>query len=386
MHKKHHFTTILLSVILLTYSCKKDEADKKPDEQIPQKTYVNLPEFYSRSTQETSGNVSPDFYLIANNTSRIENPQDLDFNPNPFRPNELWIVNKGNPNTGGSTVMLTEVGTPSQKFDWRRDGNAWHFMSMPSAISFSNNFNWATSHNILDANHSGGSFAGPTLWSSDLNVYARNAGPGTNGSHLDMLHGSPLSMGIESFVDNKFFVFDGYNSQIVFYDFKDDHGPGMHDHSDGIIHRYVDFSLLRDAEVPSHLVMDKFRKWLYIVDGGNKRILRLDVTSGETRRLLPEINEPLGEHLEKHNTTWNVLVDKAFGLKRPSGIELIDNRLFVSDYETGEIICFDIETQTELGRINTGNKGIMGIKVGPDKKLYYVNALTNSVHRVDPKN
>jgi hypothetical protein len=107
MHKKHHFTTILLSVILLTYSCKKDEADKKPDEQIPQKTYVNLPEFYSRSTQETSGNVSPDFYLIANNTSRIENPQDLDFNPNPFRPNELWIVNKGNPNTGGSTVMLT---------------------------------------------------------------------------------------------------------------------------------------------------------------------------------------------------------------------------------------------------------------------------------------
>lgn len=259
-------------------------------------------------------------------------------------------------------------------------------MSMPSAISFSKeNYNWATSTNILDANHSGGTYAGPTLWSSDLDVHAKNHGSGTNGSHLDMLHGSPYSMGIEAHKDNAFWVFDGYHEQIVFYDFVDDHGPGMHDHSDGIVHRYTDFKVTRDPEVPSHLVLDQNKKWLYIIDGGAKRILRLNVSTGETTRVLPTLNELLAEHLEKGNTQWEVFVPATFGLKRPCGIALKDNRLFVSDYETGDIVCFDTNTKNELGRIFTGDQGIMGITLGPDNKLYFVNAVKNLVQRIDPK-
>jgi hypothetical protein len=56
----------------------------------------------------------------------------------------------------------------------------------------------------------------------------------------------------------------------------------------------------------------------------------------------------------------------------------------VSDHETGEIICFDTHSGNELARINSGKKGIMGLKLGPDKKLYYVNASENEVRRVDP--
>jgi hypothetical protein len=383
MHKNTIIGFTLVLFLFCLNGCKKD----KDDEIIKNKAMLNtIPEFYKKNPPIDYGIKTPDIFEIANISSRLLFPQDLDFNPDPQRPNELWIINRDNPQTGGSTVMLTDVGTPNQKFDFRRDGNSWHFMSMPSAISFSKeNYNWATTANILDANHSGGTYAGPTLWSSDLDVHAKNHGPGTNGSHLDMLHGSPYSMGIEAHKDNAFWVFDGYHEQIVFYDFVDDHGPGMHDHSDGIVHRYTDFKVTRDPDVPSHLVLDQNKKWLYIVDGGAKRILRLDVSTGETARALPILNEPLAEHLEKRNAQWEVFVPASFGLKRPCGIELKDNRLFVSDYETGDIICFDTNTKNELGRIFTGNQGIMGVKLGPDNKLYFVNSVKNLVLRIDPK-
>lgn len=379
---KKWYALSLASLLMLTISCSKDN-DESGSGDEPDVVVNKVPEFFKEDFSKTYGQKTPTITLIADAKSKIEEPQDLDFNPHPFRPNELWIINKGTENTGGSTVMLTEVGTPTQKFDHRQDGNAWHFMSLPSAISFSHNGNWATAHNVLDANHQGGTFTGPTLWSADLDVYAKYAGPGTNGSHLDMLHGSPYGMGIESFLDNSFWVFDGYHSQIVFYDFSFDHGPGNHDHSDGKIHRYVDFSVKRDPMVPSHLVYDK-NTWLYIVDGGNRRILRLNVYTGKTVKVLPNKNEPLKEHLEKGETTWEELIPESYGLVKPCGIELAGNRLFVSDYETGMIICYDINTKRELGRINTGNKGIMGIKIGPDKKIYFVNALKNAVYRVDP--
>ncbi|MBS3912986.1 MAG: hypothetical protein KG003_00650 [Bacteroidetes bacterium] len=337
-----------------------------------------IPEFYSNLTKNP-----PVFVEIGNASSKISNPQDLDFNPT--RENELWVINKGTENSGGSTVMFTKTGTTSQKYDYRQDLNAWHFMSLPSAISFSSTGNWATTANVLDANHSGGTYTGPTLWSGDLNIYAKYAGPGTNGSHLDMLHGSPYSMGIESEFSNVYWLLDGYNEEIVRYDFVGDHGPGNHNHDDGKIHRYSSLKVKRDPSVPSHLVFDSNKEWLYIVDGGNKRILRLNVLTGEKIRELSQINEVLSEHWEIGKFSWDVVVPSEVGLKQPCGIEIKDNRLFVSDYETGEIICFNIDTKKEIGRIKTPAAGIMGIKIGADGKLWYVNAANSQVYRIDPQ-
>ena len=55
------------------------------------------------------------------------------------------------------------------------------------------------------------------------------------------------------------------------------------------------------------------------------------------------------------------------------------------DYATGDIIIYDISgsTSTEIGRVVTGTPGIMGIKIGPDGKIWYVNAMTNEVIRID---
>jgi len=51
-----------------------------------------------------------------------------------------------------------------------------------------------------------------------------------------------------------------------------------------------------------------------------------------------------------------------------------------------QVIIYDIsaDTPAELGRINTGStNNIMGIKIGPDQKIWYVNYASNEVIRID---
>lgn len=372
MKKFKIFIFISVSLPMFISSCKKDKLEDPPVDLTSQ-----VPEFFGSNKQ------NPTFTLIADGQSKIKEPQDLDFNPK--RSNELWVINKGTELSGGSTVMFTQVGKENQKYDYRQDGNAWHFMSLPSALSFSSTGNWATSANVLDANHAGGTFTGPTLWSGDLNIYAKYAGPGTNGSHLDMLHGSPFSMGIESEMDNVYWIFDGYYNQIVRYDFAADHGPGNHIHDDGKIFRYPEMKVKRDPNIPSHLVFDEKQQWLYVVDGGNKRILRMLAHSGIQSKQLPLINEILADHWEMSGLVWEVFIPANAGLVSPSGIEIKGNRLFVTDYDNGDIICYDTNSGAELSRVQSGERGIMGITIGPDGKLYFVNAISNKIIRIDPK-
>lgn len=342
-------------------SCKKDKKER---------TLVE--EFY----QDKSFN-EPTYTVIANSNDRISKPWDIDFHTQ--RANELWVINKGTNSTGGTTVMLTDAGGTNQQADYRKDQNSWHFMALPSALAFSKeNGNWATVADIVDANRQGGSFTGPSLWSSDLNVYAMPSGG--NGSHLDMLHGSPYSMGIENDKDNAFWVFDGYHQEMVWYDFVKDHGPGNSNHDDGKVHRYKNLKVKREPGVPSHLVKDQNSNWLYIVDAGNKRILRMDTKSGVEKGDLQLINEILAEHKE-YEITYEVFAEE--NLTKPCGIELIGSTLFVSDNETGEIIAYDTESGKELDRLETGHKGIMGIVAGPNGKLWFANEDTNEIIRID---
>jgi len=309
----------------------------------------------------------------------LEKPTDLDFFPI-LAKNELWVVNERVENSGGSTTTIYNAGTEDQEFLNRTDGNAWHFMALPTGIAFSNNFNFATSTGIKDANHGTGTFTGPALWSSDPEIYAQPSGG--NGSHLDMQHASPHCMGIANEVDNVFWVTDGYNGHVVRYDFRSDHGPGNDDHADGIVRRYKEIAFKKDGVVPSHLVLDEAKEWLYVVDNGNDRVVRLDINTGSVVASLPLINEPLAEHSEIGGVTWEIIIDS---LVRPSGIDIIDDRLLVGDYTTGDIIIYDVENQfAELVRIATGLQGLTGIKIAPDGSVYYTNRLQNTLVRAEP--
>jgi hypothetical protein len=292
---------------------------------------------------------------ISNASSNISQPTDLDFNPT--RPGELWITNQGTENTGGSTVMVTALNTTDPVFEYRKDQNSWHFMSRPTGIAFGDNGNFATSTGVRDANHQGGTFTGPALWSSDLNIYARPSGG--NGSHLDMLHGSPFCMGIAWERENVYWVMDGFNQHICRYDFGQDHGPGNANHDDGRIQRFMNVSVKRNGDIPCHMQLDQNKENLYFVDGGNKRVVKLLTGTGQLKRSLPLVNEQLAEHSE-WGADFKILSQDLFD--NYCGLAINENRLFISDYDTGDIVCIDLTTGYTLGRISTGVEGITGMK------------------------
>lgn len=324
--------------------------------------------------------------VIANSDQDILVPRDLSFHPEAGR-NQLWVINKDTEASGGSTVTFYAAGEPDMTHEWRKDQNSWHFMSLPTAIAMGDNNCFATCPGVFDANHNGGDpFTGPSLWSADTSIYCRFYGG--LGSHLDMLHVDPNSQGIAHEFWNRYWVVDGFRGDIVMNDFRKDHGPGNDYHGNAIIKRYAEFTVTKDPadHVVSHDVFDKSTGWLYVVDFGGQRILRMNTNSGTVSG--PGIYGPFESYLEYSMVTgyeWEVIITE--GLDQPAGIELVGTHLYVSDHANGDIVIYDISGSTfpELGRIHTGDPGLMGITVGPDGRMWGVNATYHELLRIDPQ-
>ena len=350
-------------------ACKKKETKKN--------IINNIPEFFTEAEEGVWGKNGPGIVKLSSSQSRISLPTDLDFNPT--RDGELWITNEGTEATGGTTVRIPNIQASDLEYDYRKDGNSWHFMALPTALAFSENGDWATTSGILDANRRGGSFTGPALWSGNLSIYAKPSGG--NGSHLDMLHGSPYSMGIASERNNAYWVFDGYNNHICRYDFGSDHGPGNADHDDGVIQRFTNIQVRKNGNIPSHMVMNDDRTVLYVADGANKRVLKVKVNTASKKRALALTNEKLADHSE-WNADFEVLAaDATFNV---CGVAINKNRLFICDYDNGNIRCIDLDTKNELGRIETGISGITGITIYKNQ-IYFVSYKENALFKIEPK-
>ncbi|NUN15887.1 MAG: hypothetical protein HUU55_19860 [Myxococcales bacterium] len=325
--------------------------------------------------------------VIGTATHKLSVVRDLAFNPQ--FPNQLWAFNRAT----DSTTIFFNPDTPQQTWEWRKDGFGNHFMEEVSSAAFGVNNTFATcqeSQNTYDGQAAPNNFMGPALWPGDLSVYAK-----VNqtyippkyllGSHLDMLHWSPLCMGIAHDKNNVYWVFDGYHGYIVRYDFGVPHGYGEDDHSDGIIRTYPMALVKRVAGIPSHMELDKTTGWLYVADTGNKRIFRLNTTTGTVKQAMPvsSWNEPLKEFSIMQNSTVQMLVTT--GLTQPSGLALSDNRIFVSDYFNGDIFVYST-TGALLDRLKTGASGVTGLTFGPDGRLWYTNPKTNTVSVLNPVN
>lgn len=321
---------------------------------------------------------------IANSNQDILVPRDLAFHPELAR-NELWVLNKDTEASGSSTVKFTGAGTMAQTHLWQEDPNNWHFMSLSTALAFGDNGNFATAPGVFDANHNGGSpFTGISLWSSDPAIYAQNLF-GPLGSHLDMLHVNPNAQGIAHERWNRYWVVDGYNQDVVMNDFMQDHGPGFSWHGDAVIRRYSGMTITRDPNdhIVSHCELDPNSNWLYVVDHGGDRLLRLDITTGSPNGA-PAFGpfEPYVEYTQMVGETWEVVANT--GLVEPAGLAIVDDRLLVSDHATGEIVVYDLSAPgiPEIGRIATNSPGIMGIEVGPDGAIWAVNATTHQLLKI----
>lgn len=307
-------------------------------------------------------------------------PRDLKFDP--YHPEQLWTANEGI----NGIVLYTNPGLPGQTSEVRVDYFARHFMDKVSSISFGQANDFASCQESHDDWNGGpqppDNYMGPSLWLADLDIFAvvhQNDGTG-EGSHIDMLHESPLCMGIAWDRANVYWAYDGYNGQIVRYDFQMDHGTGGTDHSDGIVRRYSDVTVTPLAEVASHLALDHATGMLYIADTGASRVMRLDTNSGSAPMMLSGASELLAEYSEVTGASYTKFADD---LTSPSGIELNNGRLFVSDYATGNINAYALDG-TRIGTLATGARGIMGITIGPDGKLWYVDRNAQTVVRVDP--
>lgn len=311
---------------------------------------------------------------------KLSAPRDLKFNP--AHPEQLWVVNK---DTSG-VVLFQHPGEATQTSEERIDYYGRHFMSKVSSLSFASNDTFASCQESRDDWNDGpqqeDDFMGPTLWSADLKIFATvNQGDGgKEGSHLDMLHESPLCMGIAWDTGNVYWAFDGLHGYLVQYNFEKDHGPGGSDHSDGIVHVYSDARVKRVADVPSHMILDHKSGLLYVADTGNGRVMRLDTKGGSPGGSLSGNQDGLRDYSKVVGASFTKFVS---GLGEPSGIELNQGRIFVSDHSNGQISAYSLDGKL-LDTLATGAKGIMGITIGPDGKLWYVDRSAQTVVRVDP--
>ena len=331
---------------------------------------------------------------IASSSDDLDVPRDLEFHPKPSRQNELWIVNRAT----DSVTIVHNAGQSNQLSEHRLDSNRNHFMEEVSAIAFGDwheefDYQFATaqeSRNTYNGQGDPNDFMGPALWPSSLSHFAEeNQEPGgLLGSHIDMLHESPLGMGIAHDSENVYWYYDGYYGELVRYDFQEDHDTGEDDHSDGKVRRYSDISLTRVPGVPGHMEMNHDNGILYIADTGAGRIIWVNTDGpGVTTNIMGDETqmEPLAEYSEVTGVEWGILDS---GLSFPSGIALHQGVLFVSQNGNGKITGYNLDDDgkdfTRSRTVSTNAGSIMGLEVGPGGKLWYVDSQNNHVIRMDP--
>lgn len=357
---------LLFCGLMTIAACGGDEGKKKDGATVPES-------LGPEDVPELGGT----FTVMGTSADGLDTPRDLAFHPTR---DELWTVNRDT----DATVIYFNPGTGTQTSQELVDGFAEHFMEEVSSIAFGQPGFFGTcgeSHNEYNGQLPGGNdFMGPALWSDDLDVYAQPSGTEL-GSHLDMLHESPLCMGIAWDTANVYWVFDGHNGNLVRYDFAQDHGPGLDDHSDGKVRRFTDIELTRAPDVISDMVLDHTTGILYIAETATGRILWVDTTTGESVGPLQEEMEPLAEYTEWQGAKNGVF---ARGLDAPSGLHLEGNRLFVTEHARSAVTVFDVAKEEAIGRLETPATWIMGVAVGPDGKIWYVDAAKNELVRIDP--
>jgi len=317
---------------------------------------------------------------------------------NPTVSGELWVVLRQFPSgkpctttvdTGCSALrgvmgVVSDATGDAPKGIIKEDGNSWHFMRRPTAIAWGDEQLFAACGEALTDNYEDDSipYAGPALWSSDPEIFGVEPLPEQNGTHLDMLHETPLCMGLAHESANAFWAFNGLAGSLDRVDFHAPHQIGGEDHANGEVHRYIAGQLARLAEVPGHVAYDSARRLVYVADTGHGRVVRVDASTAQPGDDITTY-EPLHASGAMDGATVSELVPPGL-LQKPSGLTLVGDTLYVTDNATSLIYAFDTAGKW-LSTFDTALPpgSLAGITQGPDSKLYVADLLSGSAHRVE---
>ncbi len=323
----------------------------------------------------------------------------------------------------GSTVSIADPGNaePATGDNGRAivvsDYNSVHFMRRPSGIAFgapeatlapgpgsttmdgeqlltetiSYIFPFANCSDHLTGNPTDGSpFNGPSLWTADPSIYTGDNGTESwsNGSHLDMVHGTSYCTGIAWERDNVFWAINGAADSFDRYDFAEPHLAGHWYHDDATIKRYQwdGNGPVRVADVPSNVIVEA--GVLYVADSGNGRVISMALDAEGT---------PAGtffsyEGLESDriaNAPLETVIDQAAlaaewgGSAVPSGLAVLDpETLVVANNASGHVSLVGLDG-TIIRTIDTGvGAGIGGLTVF-NGVIYFTHMTDRRIYRLD---
>ncbi len=318
--------------------------------------------------------------VVGSAADALSRPTDCEFHP--AVPGEMWVTNM---NTSSMTIF-SAMGTASQTSVNHFDpASSPHFLARPSALAFGTGGMMATAQmeNEVTQPSTPWDFMGPTLWTSDSAIF-----DGGHLTHTDMLHNSPNGAGIAWEADNVYWYYDGEHRAISRYDFQQDHGLAGTDHTDGRIYRTLDGEMGFAPLVAAHLALDHTTSILYAADPALGRIVAIDTQTGELGEAIsPNYDAAdqfmvLGVQMDQLITGEDVTEAP---MLQPSGLELFDDILFVSDHATGVLYGFSKEGEL-LDWLPTaqGPDSIMGMCFDTDGTLYVVDATADAILHISP--
>ena len=310
---------------------------------------------------------------------------DLEFHPD--HAGELWAVGYGDDSIHIGT------GATGDAPKWRHliDPAAMHFMHKPPALAMGSLGLVGTcgdndnGQNQTMSDGTANLFMGPAMFTTDPAILGK-ATAGDLGSHVDMLHNSPLCRGIAHASANVFWVFNAFDSSIDEVNFNKPHEPGGDDHSDGEIYRFVAGKVKGATDgTPSHVFFDAEDSLLYIADTGHGRVVRLDTTKGTKGGHLDRQPEPLKNDATMMGTVLEEIVAPGT-LAKPSGIEIHGGLVYVTDAATSTFNVFD-KTGMPVRSLTTDLPAgsLAGFTFGPDGKIYFTDKVGGRIFRIDPQ-
>jgi len=332
---------------------------------------------------------------------------------------EIWAAN----GHGHDLTILTGVESSTAEITAmnRKDRGYFHYMANITALAFNKQKNsgrdagkdtigyFATcqaSNNTYLGTKEPNFFMGPSLYDSRpfyKNLVGQDGGPCLEGDtcyflHADMLHESPNCHSIAHDPElitgygTVYWAVDGWNNELVRYDFQQPHGPGLMDHAAAATRRYPSIKVTDGPKgVHGGMLVDGARRILYMLDVGGGRLLAVHIDQGQyvrdarTEYPIFSARVPQFEYSIWACAKVDVLSST---LETPAALAISSDglRMFVGEYYTGVVKVLDTYSgeqmmtyQTQLGA------GLSSMVLSPRSgDIYYANEKANAIRRLEP--